>query len=70
MMNDSHADGQADGTGPGLCASCAHVKIIASDRGSRFHMCRLSIGDPRFPRYPQLPVLECAGYERVRPRGA
>jgi hypothetical protein len=28
-------------------------------------MCELSKTDPRFPRYPPLPVIVCAGYERI-----
>ena len=27
-------------------------------------MCDRSRSDPAYPRYPRLPVLECAGYER------
>jgi mannose-6-phosphate isomerase-like protein (cupin superfamily) len=51
------------GKSAGLCATCAHVRIIRSDRGSLFHLCTLSAGDPRYPKYPRLPVLSCAGYE-------
>jgi hypothetical protein len=47
----------------GLCTSCVHVKLIPSDRGSVFYQCQLSFSDPRFPKYPRLPVLECAGYQ-------
>jgi hypothetical protein len=47
----------------GLCAGCAHVETIRSDRGSVFYLCKLSAGDPRFPKYPRLPVRSCAGYE-------
>jgi hypothetical protein len=47
----------------GLCATCAHVQIIRSDRGSIFYLCKLSAVDPRFPKYPRLPVLACTGYE-------
>jgi mannose-6-phosphate isomerase-like protein (cupin superfamily) len=28
-----------------------------------FYLCALSAGDPRFPKYPRLPVLHCAGYQ-------
>jgi hypothetical protein len=52
---------------PGLCASCINVRIIENKRGSRFFMCQLSRTDPRFPKYPPLPVLKCVGYQ---PRGA
>jgi hypothetical protein len=47
---------------PGLCAACAHVRRVDTRRGSRFHLCTLAGVDPRFPRYPRLPVLRCAGF--------
>lgn len=60
----------------GLCATCQHVRVIENRRGSRFFLCRLSETDPRFARYPRLPVLRCSGYapapeaEAVRHRPA
>ena len=62
MMNDRAPDGQAQAA-VGLCAVCRHAQIITSARGSRFYLCRLSTTDPRFPRYPPLPVVSCAGFE-------
>ena len=59
MMNDRRGSRQADA---GLCAACAHVQIITSSRGSTFYLCRLAAVDPRFPRYPRLPVLKCEGF--------
>lgn len=50
----------------GLCATCRHHRITGNRRGSRFYLCGRHKEDPRFPRYPPLPVLECEGYE---PRG-
>ncbi|HSJ31160.1 MAG TPA: hypothetical protein VK933_06985 [Longimicrobiales bacterium] len=47
----------------GLCATCRHARIIESRRGSRFWLCSRSRVDARFPRYPPLPVVRCAGYE-------
>jgi hypothetical protein len=47
----------------GLCATCQHAAVIVSDRGSRFYRCERSKTDPRFPRYPPLPVLVCIGYD-------
>jgi hypothetical protein len=68
MMNDPRESGQAEeDRRAGLCASCVHVQIVTSDRGSRFYMCRRSLTDARFPRYPPIPVLACIGYE---PRAA
>ena len=47
----------------GLCARCKHVRIIRSDRGSIFYLCRRSSTDPSYPQYPRLPVLLCRGHE-------
>ena len=48
----------------GLCSDCGHARIIRSDRGSIFYLCRLSATDSRFAKYPRLPVLSCPGYQR------
>jgi hypothetical protein len=45
-----------------LCATCANAQVVISSRGSRFLLCRVSMIDPLYPRYPTLPVLECAAY--------
>ena len=50
----------------GLCADCLHAKIIASSKGSKFLLCELSKSDPRFPKYPHLPVRQCPGYDPNR----
>jgi len=47
----------------GLCASCEHSRRMESDRGSVFIRCELALTDPRFAKYPRLPVLECDGYK-------
>jgi hypothetical protein len=49
----------------GLCADCTHARQIESSRGSSFLLCQLSATDPRFPKYPRLPVLQCAGFKRI-----
>jgi len=51
----------------GLCDTCRHQRVVPNTRGSVFSMCLRSREDPAYPRYPRLPVLECAGHE---PRGA
>jgi hypothetical protein len=48
----------------GLCDSCRHQKVIRNTRGSTFSMCERSKTDARYPKYPRLPVVECAGWER------
>jgi hypothetical protein len=47
----------------GICATCRHVRVIVSDRGSRFVLCERSKTDPTFKRFPPLPVRVCPGYE-------
>jgi hypothetical protein len=59
----------ADGTiapRSGLCDSCLHQQLVPNTRGSVFSLCRRSRTDPRYPRYPQVPVLACPGYEQRR----
>ncbi len=48
----------------GLCFSCRWMRRVTNRRGSTFFRCGRADSDPRFPRYPALPVLACAGYER------
>jgi hypothetical protein len=62
-MNDRPPQRQAPARPAGLCDGCAHVQIVQSSRGSTFYLCRLSFADPRFPRYPPLPVLACGGFQ-------
>ena len=50
----------------GLCATCRHARTIQNARGSQFVLCELSRTDPRFARYPRLPVTACAGFEPGR----
>lgn len=38
------------------------MKIVETRKGSRFYLCTLSEVDSRFPKYPGIPVLRCAGY--------
>jgi hypothetical protein len=58
---DFNLDGLHDPIG--LCAACCHARVIHSSHDSKFYLCRLAETDPRFARYPRLPVLRCAGYE-------
>ena len=47
----------------GLCATCRWVRIVKNRRGSVFYRCLRAETDPRFVKYPPLPVLRCPGYE-------
>jgi hypothetical protein len=61
---DAHTvDVRAEDDRIGLCAKCRHSRQIKSDRGSIFYLCRRSLTDPSFPKYPRLPVLHCSGFE-------
>jgi hypothetical protein len=50
------------GAPAGLCATCVHLRVAVSRR-SVFARCGLAETDPRFPRYPALPVVACPGYK-------
>jgi len=54
---------------PGLCGDCAYARVIDSGR-STFLLCQRALTDPRFGKYPPLPVLWCPGYERQPPPSA
>ena len=47
----------------GLCTTCVHQRLIQSGRGSTFSMCLRHRDDPRYPKYPRLPVRVCPGHE-------
>ena len=51
----------------GQCSGCLHLRRVASARGSDFVLCRRAALEPTFPRYPNLPMSDCPGYE---PRAA
>ena len=51
---------------PGLCGTCAACRVVETGR-STFYLCERSRTDPRFRRYPVIPVRSCPGYE---PRAA
>jgi hypothetical protein len=47
----------------GLCDTCKHAQRVSSAKGSLFIRCELALTDPRFPKYPRLPVWRCEGHE-------
>lgn len=56
--------GSAASPAPGLCGTCRHARRVENRKGSVFLLCRRAATDPRYRRYPPLPVLACAGYEK------
>jgi hypothetical protein len=55
------------GVRAGLCDRCRHQRVVRTTRGSAFSLCLRSRDDPRFPKYPRIPVLACAGYAPREP---
>ena len=53
-----------DARAVGLCAECRHARRQETARGSVFWRCGRAETDPRFMRYPPLPVTACPGFER------
>ena len=51
----------------GLCHTCRHAAAITTASGSTFYRCGLSETDPRFRKYPPLPVIQCTGYQPKTP---
>ncbi len=51
------------GVRAGLCETCRHARVLTS-RTSLFLRCGRAETDPRFPRYPPLPVVACRGWQR------
>ena len=47
----------------GLCLTCRWTHPNTNRRGSTFYRCGRAEADPRFTRYPPLPVRSCPGYE-------
>ena len=47
----------------GLCGGCRHARLNQTRRGPVYLRCLLAGVDPAYPRYPQLPVLRCPGYQ-------
>ena len=46
----------------GQCVTCRYGQAQRSAKGSIFWRCTLADGDPRFAKYPPLPVVGCAGF--------
>jgi hypothetical protein len=49
----------------GLCNDCQHAKRVTSARGSVFLLCGMHERDPRFAKYPRLPMVRCPGYSKA-----
>lgn len=50
----------------GLCFSCLHSRRITASGGAVYWLCGRAESDPRFVKYPRLPVTVCPGHENRR----
>jgi hypothetical protein len=48
---------------PGLCADCGHARKLTSSGGAAFYQCLRAEEEPRYSKWPRLPVHSCPGYE-------
>jgi uncharacterized protein YciI len=55
----------AEAEAVGLCFICRWKRPSTNRRGSTFFRCARAETDPRFLRYPPLPVRACVGYEEA-----
>ena len=53
----------------GLCRTCAFARLVPTAR-STFWLCRRAATDPRYERYPRLPMRACPGWTAGGPEGA
>lgn len=58
------------GADPGLCGGCAHANLTVTKRDTAYLRCLRAESDPRFLRYPRLPVGRCPGFEQWAPAEA
>jgi hypothetical protein len=48
----------------GLCRDCQYARLNETRRGTAYLRCLRAAWDTSLPRYPRLPVTQCAGFER------
>jgi len=46
-----------------MCDRCVHQQRVATSR-STYSLCLRSRADPRYAKYPPIPVIRCAGYQQ------
>lgn len=51
----------------GLCQNCKFLRKVENNKGSKFFLCRRSVEDKNFPKYPALPVVSCPGFKKLPP---
>ena len=52
----------APGADPiGLCRDCRHARQVPAEK-TTYWLCRRSVDDPTFAKYPRLPITGCRGF--------
>jgi hypothetical protein len=51
------------GADPGLCGGCRHASLNQTRRGPAYLRCTRAAWDSRLPRYPNLPISDCPGFQ-------
>lgn len=69
-MSARRKEPPSEGERVGLCVRCTHARRQESAKGSVFWLCQRARHDPRFRRYPPLPVRACPGFEARDDAGA
>lgn len=46
----------------GLCAACAHAKVLKTKSGADIYLCEAAASDPRLSKFPPLPVRACPAH--------
>jgi hypothetical protein len=62
MSMHQPADGPVLPVEPGLCGTCLHAWVKATNRGTAYLRCARASWDDRLVRYPRLPVRDCPGF--------
>lgn len=71
-MGTSPTDVGAERVPAGRCRSCLYARVVPAKANDAYYFCERSVDDPRYARYPHLPMLTCDGHayraEAVSPR--
>ncbi len=62
-MGRSSTDPAAEQAPVGRCLNCLYARVVGTRANDRYYLCERSIDDPRYARYPRLPMLTCDGHE-------
>ena len=61
-MGTSPSDPGTERVAAGGCVSCVYARLIRAKANDVYYFCERSVNDPRYARYPRLPMLTCEGH--------